>query len=67
MKKKNEEAALAVQWLRLYTSSAGGLGSISGWKTKIQHAVWSSQKKIMYSYDHTRECYIHKNMHGKDT
>ena len=59
----------AVQWLRLYTSIAGGMGSIPGWKTKIPHAVWSSQKKkkITYSYYYIRECCIQKKLRGEDT
>ena len=36
---------LAVQWLRLYASNSGGTGSISGWGTKIPHAVGCFQKK----------------------
>ena len=37
--------SLAVQWLGLHASSAGGMGLIPGWGTKISHAVWCSQKK----------------------
>ena len=37
--------SLAVQWLRLHTSTAGGMGSISGWETKILHNMQHSQKK----------------------
>ena len=37
--------SLAVQWLRLCTSSAAGAGSIPGWGTKIPHAAaWCDQK-----------------------
>ena len=36
--------SLAVQWLRLCASSAGGVGSIPGQGTKIPHAVLCSQK-----------------------
>ena len=39
--------SLAVQYLRLHASSAGGTSSISGWGTKITHAVWCSQKKYL--------------------
>ena len=35
---------LAVQWLRLHASNAGGTGLIPGWVTKIPHATWHSQK-----------------------
>ena len=34
-----------VQWLRLQASTAGGVGSIPGQKTKIPHAAQSSQKQ----------------------
>ena len=39
------KASLVVQWLRLYASTAGGTGSISGQGTKIPHAMEHSQKK----------------------
>ena len=35
----------SVQWLRLFASMAGGLGSILGWGTKILNASSCSQKK----------------------
>ena len=38
-------ASLAVQWLRLHTSSAGGLGSIPGQGTKILCAAWRGRNK----------------------
>ena len=34
-----------IQWLRLLTPSAGGLGSIPGWGIKIPHAKQWDQKK----------------------
>ena len=37
--------SLVVQWLRLHASSAGGVGSIPVWETKIPHATWHGQKK----------------------
>ena len=37
---------LAVQWLRLCTSNAGGVGSVPDQRTKIPHAVWCGQKSI---------------------
>ena len=37
--------SLAVQWLRLCTSSAGGAGSIPGQGTRILHAAWYGQKR----------------------
>ena len=33
-------------WLRLWVSTAGGLGLIPAWGTKILHALWHSQKKL---------------------
>ena len=46
-KKKNWMfgASLAVQWLRLRASTAGGTGLIPGQGTKILHAMWHGQKK----------------------
>ena len=37
--------SLAVQWLRLHTSTAGGMGSIPVQGTKIPYVSWHSQKK----------------------
>ena len=37
--------SLAVQWLRLHTSNAVGLGSIPGQEAKMSHAVWHSQRR----------------------
>ena len=37
--------SLAVRWMRLHASNAGGAGSIPGRGTKIPHAVRLSQKK----------------------
>ena len=42
--KSVQRASLAVQWLRLRTSSAGGAGSSPGQRTKIPHAAQCSQK-----------------------
>ena len=35
--------SLVIQWLRLYASTAGGMGLIPGWGTKIPHAMQCSQ------------------------
>ena len=47
--------SLAVQWLRLHASDAGGAGSIPGQGTKIPHAARRGQKKkekkIIYTMD----------------
>ena len=42
--KKNVGTSLAVQWLGLRTSTAGGTGSITGWGTKIPQAVGCDEK-----------------------
>ena len=39
------ETSLAVQWLRLCTSNAGGAGTILCWGTKIPKAMWHGQLK----------------------
>ena len=36
---------MAVQWLGLHASTAGGTGSIPGQGTKIPHALWHDQKQ----------------------
>ena len=36
--------SLAVQWLGLRASSAGGTGAIPGWGTKIPHAMGRGHK-----------------------
>ena len=36
--------SLLVQWLGLHASTAGGMGSIPGWGTKVPCAVWHGQK-----------------------
>ena len=41
---KEERTSLAVQWLRLHTSNAGGAGLIPGRGTKIPHAAQHTQK-----------------------
>ena len=38
------EVSLAVQWLRLHTSTAGGTGLIPGQGTEIQTAMQHDQK-----------------------
>ena len=43
--------SLAIQWLRLCASTAGGTGSIPGQGTKISHATQCNQKHIyIYTY-----------------
>ena len=37
---------MEVQWLRLYTSTAGDMGSIPGWGTRIPRASQYGQKKF---------------------
>ena len=38
------EKSLVVQWLGLYTSTAGGMGLILGPRAKILHAVGGAEK-----------------------
>ena len=43
--------SLAVQWLRLHTSTAVGTGLIPGWGTKIPHAMRHGPKtRKMWNY-----------------
>ena len=42
---KLEGNALAVQWLRLRVCTAGGIDLISGWGTKIPHALLCGKNK----------------------
>ena len=44
--------SLMVQWLRLCISTAGGMGSVLGWETKIPlaEALLKGKKKIFPSY-----------------
>ena len=37
--------SLAVQWLGICASNAGGASSIPGGGTKIPHATWCGQKE----------------------
>ena len=41
------ETSLAAQWLRLQTSTAGGMDLISGWVTDIPQAPQRGQSKTM--------------------
>ena len=41
----NVWSGVTVQWVRLYTSTAGSKGSIPSQGSKILHATWSGQKK----------------------
>ena len=43
-------ASLAAQWLRLWASNSGEVGSIPGWGTKIPHATWHSKKSYIYFF-----------------
>ena len=46
-KKSRAGISLAVQWLGLCASTAGGVGSIPGQGTKIPHAAERGQKKAV--------------------
>ena len=37
--------SLAFQWFGLRASTAGGMGLIPGWGTKILHAAWLAKRK----------------------
>ena len=39
---RGQGTSLVVQWLRLCATTAGGMGSIPDWETKILHATQSS-------------------------
>ena len=41
---KISEISQVVQWLRFKASTVGSVGSILGWRTKVLHASWYSQK-----------------------
>ena len=51
-KKSKLGTSPVVQWLRLWASTAGGMGSIPGWGTKVPHAVQCGQKtkKLIFLY-----------------
>ena len=44
MYKAETGISLVVQWLRLHTSTAGGLGFLPGQETKIPQATWYGNK-----------------------
>ena len=46
LRKGTQWISLAVQWLRLHASNAGGMGSAPSWGTKILPAMQHGQKKI---------------------
>ena len=48
--KKEPGNSLAVQWLRLQASTAGGTGLIPGWGTKIPYAARHDQRKKKKRY-----------------
>ena len=43
--KTDKGTSQVVQWLRLCTSTAGGMGLIPGRGTEMLHAAWRGQKK----------------------
>ena len=54
------ETSLAVQWLRLHASTAGGTGLIPGGRTKVPHAAQCHQEK-------KRENYLARNINCAET
>ena len=45
LEKQDIGTTLAVQWLRLHAPTAGGMGSIPGWGTKVPHAIQLGHSK----------------------
>lgn len=45
IKKKDIGTSLVAHWLRLYVSTAGGMGSTPGWETKTLHTLYSVTQK----------------------
>ena len=43
---------LAVQWLRLCTSTAGGVGVIPGWGTKLSYTAWQKKNSLAQKHSH---------------
>ena len=56
--------SLVVQWLRLCSSTSGGLGSIPGQGTKIWHATWRGQKKKKKEEDKCYHIRVHAYVHA---
>ena len=52
IRKNKERTSLMVQWLRLSASTAGGMGSIPGWGTKILQASGCGQKSTKGAHGH---------------
>ena len=44
-KKHTPGTSSVVQWLRLHSPNAGGLGSIPSQGTKVLHAVWPKERE----------------------
>lgn len=49
---KRTETFLVVQWLRLRTSTAGGVGVIPGWGTKLSHTAWQKENSLAQKQSH---------------
>ena len=45
LKRDRTGSSLSVQRLRLYASTAGGVGSIPGWRTNLPYALQCGQKR----------------------
>ena len=59
-KEKTLGTSLTVQWLGLRASTAGGVGSIPGWGTRIPHATWCGRRKEKgHLYGAARESHCH--------
>ena len=42
---KTQEASLVGQWLRLFASNVGGMGSTPGWERQIPHAMLRNEAR----------------------
>ena len=56
-KKSQAETSLVVQWLRLWASNPGAVGSIPGQGTKIPQAAWGGQKKKKSTKQKVPNCF----------
>ena len=62
-KKRYVGNSLVVQWLGLRASTAGGLGLIPDWGTKILQATWYSRKKKVCGNNSASSMYLKKTCH----
>ena len=53
---------MVIQWLRLLTPIAGGMGSIPSWGTRISHAAQAQPKKKKKRMQSIENCIIIKSV-----